>query len=194
LGVSTPIDPGKHVIEVTAPGKKPWRTEISVDPNGDSKSVTVPALEDAPQQPSASPEAAPPAEQVSAAPVVEDDSQRTRRMIGFIAGGVGIASIGVGAFFGVRALGLKSDSDKHCDGDACDAKGLSSYKDAQSSALIADVLYGVGVVGLGVGTYLVLTNGGFSGAPKEQSVRNSGLHVEAIVGPRLQGAVVRTTW
>jgi hypothetical protein len=191
-GAASPVDPGVRVVEVSAPGKKPWRTEIQVDPNGDSKTVVVPPLEDAPVVPAestehgASPDAAPAA--------VEDKGPKTRRTIGFVAGGVGIATIGVGAFFGIRALGLKSDSDDRCRDGECDAEGLSLYEDAQTSGLIADICYGVGAIGLGVGAYLVLTNGGFSGSDAPESARRPGWELGAMAGPRAQGVVLRNTW
>ncbi|MBM4364335.1 MAG: hypothetical protein FJ104_16770, partial [Deltaproteobacteria bacterium] len=46
-GAAAPVDPGEHVVEVTAPGKKPWSATVKVGPDADSQALQVPALEDA---------------------------------------------------------------------------------------------------------------------------------------------------
>ncbi len=47
-GSAVPVDPGSHVVEAAAPGKKPWRTTVQVIGEQASLVVTVPALEQAP--------------------------------------------------------------------------------------------------------------------------------------------------
>src|SRR5262249_7541698 len=58
-GAPAPVDPGKHVIEARAAGKKPWSTTVEVSAGGALVRVEVPALEDlavapAPPPPTAS--------------------------------------------------------------------------------------------------------------------------------------------
>jgi hypothetical protein len=60
LGIPTPVDPGKHVVEVKAPGKKPWSETVEIGPVSDNKTVTIPALEPAPDQPAGAPSVVPP--------------------------------------------------------------------------------------------------------------------------------------
>jgi hypothetical protein len=55
LGAATPVDPGPHVVRVSAPGKKPWEQSVQIGAVADQQSLTIPKLEAAP------PEAAPPA-------------------------------------------------------------------------------------------------------------------------------------
>ncbi|MBI5536762.1 MAG: hypothetical protein HY898_28840 [Deltaproteobacteria bacterium] len=45
-GTAIPVDPGQHVIEASAPGKKPWRQAIDVAKDGANASVTIPVLEE----------------------------------------------------------------------------------------------------------------------------------------------------
>jgi tetratricopeptide (TPR) repeat protein len=47
-GVSTPRDGGGHDVEATAPGKKPWTRHVELQPRGQSLTVEIPVLEDAP--------------------------------------------------------------------------------------------------------------------------------------------------
>src|SRR5262249_4505154 len=97
--VGSPVDGGTHVVEASATGKKPWRGEIAVGAEQDSKSVEVPALEDAPAPP---PEpSVVPGPQLDSGPKPEKQND-TLRIVGFASAGVGLAAIGVGAYFGVK--------------------------------------------------------------------------------------------
>ncbi len=80
------------------------------------------------------------------------------RTAGFVVGGFGVVGIGVGAFFGLKTLSNKSDSDGYCRGTLCDQTGLDMRDKAKTYATISDVAFGAGVAALAVGTYLVLSN------------------------------------
>lgn len=43
-GLATPVDPGPHRIEASAPGRTPWALDVVVADYGDSRVVIVPAL------------------------------------------------------------------------------------------------------------------------------------------------------
>jgi tetratricopeptide (TPR) repeat protein len=105
-----------------------------------------------------------------AADVPPGDSQPAP-VLGYVLLGVGAVGIGAGAFFGVQALGDKSDAEDACadssDGRRCPASAQGAVDDAKSKALIADVSLGVGIVAAAVGGYLVLS----SGAEKSASSR-----------------------
>ena len=48
LGVPMPADGGTHTVEARAPGKKTWRTQVTLKASGQTLKVEVPNLEDAP--------------------------------------------------------------------------------------------------------------------------------------------------
>ena len=77
---------------------------------------------------------------------------------GFVVGGAGAVALIVGSAFGVRAFSQHSDSDAACPNNACTAKGVSLNDKARTSAWIANVGIGLGLVGIRVGTYLVVTS------------------------------------
>jgi hypothetical protein len=157
-GLANPFDPGTHQVTVTAQGKKTWQTTFDLA-IGEQKTVTIPALQDdlSAAQPAAG-ATAPGAAGAPSAP--EEDSADKKRMIGYIVGGSGIAFIGVGAVFGLRALSKRSDSDAHCPADnQCTPEGVALNDEAKTSAWIANIGVGLGLVGVGVGTYLILTAG-----------------------------------
>jgi hypothetical protein len=50
LGIASPVDPGAHAIEASAPKKLPWSMTVIV-PKAGAQSVEVPELENAPEPP-----------------------------------------------------------------------------------------------------------------------------------------------
>jgi len=180
-GIGMVVDPGDHWVEVTAPGKTSWKQSISVGARADLKTVVVPPLENAPSAPIAAAPAAPAAVLAasSAAPTpapadpghdiaISADSGAPARgstgpsPVAWVSLGVGVAAAGVGTYFGIRAISLKSDADKACEGNVCTAEGADKNDKAITSSNISTVSFAVGIVGLGLGTYLLATTAGGS--------------------------------
>ena len=113
--------------------------------------TSSPAPAVAPSSPPPAPADVPPADQ-SRAPV-----------LGYVVLGVGAVGLGVGTFFGVQALGDKSDAEDACvdsnGGRRCSVAAQDAVDGAESKALIADISLGVGIVAAAVGGYLVLSSG-----------------------------------
>ena len=87
-----------------------------------------------------------------------------KRTTGFALMAGGVVAAGVGAFFGVRALKEKSDSDGQCPKDSlgnlrCTQTGVDDMNQAKVSAWVSDVTLGVAVVGVGLGSYFFFTGG-----------------------------------
>jgi hypothetical protein len=139
LGVALPVDPGPHVVLVSAPDRFDRRYDVVV------RERQVLELDARPGD---------------AAPARVQPTTSPRRTAGWIAGGVGLAAVGVGTYFGLRALGDRSTSDSLCPGNACvNARGLEAYEDARTHARVADVAIGVGIVALATAAFLVITGG-----------------------------------
>jgi hypothetical protein len=79
-----------------------------------------------------------------------------RRTAGFVIGGVGVVALGVGGFFGLRAFSKWGDRNDHCVG-GCDSTAKTAGNDAKTAATISNIGIGLGVVAVGVGTYMVLS-------------------------------------
>jgi hypothetical protein len=150
-GSSMPIDSGKHTLRAQAPGKKPWSSEIKIA--GPRTQITIPALEDeSSTAKSESPAGA------------SEDSGSTQRLLGVIAGGAGVISVGVGAFFGVKAGSTNDDALTHCNAvRQCDARGLDLRDTATSQAGVSTGFFVAGVALLAAGAVLYFT------APKRVS-------------------------
>ena len=158
-GVALPVDPGSHIIRAEAPGKEPF--EKSVDVPSTSKKqleVEVPPLADRAAAPAAAAtgaESSPPAS-AGDAPAPEHTGTPTARTLGFVAGGLGIVSVGVGSFFGLKAFNRWDARNAACQG-GCTAEAKTAGDDAKQAATISTIGFGVGVAALGAGLVLILT-------------------------------------
>jgi hypothetical protein len=173
IGLPFPIDPGSHVVEASQPSYRSVRVPGMVTER-QQWTVALPRLESLntpspmPPPPVAATPIAPPAPVAAAPPPppppaadtgtgAEVDTATGTRTIGWISIGAGVAAIGVGSYFGIAALGNRSDAEKLCPASPCkSAEGVSKNDSAQTQAWIANIAVGVGIVGIGVGTYLVL--------------------------------------
>ena len=174
-GTAVPLDSGKHVIAATAPGHADWSTTIDVA-DGGAANVEVPALGAAqvaaapvaPAEPTAPVAPAPPP------PEADRSGGSPWKTIGLVGAGVGLATVGVGAFFGAQAISKNSDSSKDCAGDKCNAAGYATRNDALTSGNVSTVLIGAGAALLVGGAVLWLTAPGAS---------SDGAHAALLVGP-----------
>lgn len=151
LGAAMPVDPGAHVVVVTAPGRAERRFEISVG-RGERRTLDV-----APGDivaPAASGSSA--REPERPAPI-HDASGSTQRTMGIVAGGVGLGAMGAAIAVGLIAKSDYDESESHCVGDRCDATGLAVRRDARVLGDVATVVFVSGVALAGAGAVLWLT-------------------------------------
>lgn len=141
FGVPLPMDPGAHELVLMADGKQ----ERRVFSLAETQRSDVP-LHFVPPEPSADAEA-------SAA------AGSSRRTWGYAFGSVGVAGTLTGIVAGLVTLDKKSTANDHCD-DArgiCDATGRDANASGKTFGAVSGVGFGVGLVGLATGAYLLLT-------------------------------------
>lgn len=99
------------------------------------------------------------------------DQGRSRRTWGFVIGGVGLAAIGVGSYFGIRAASTWADAKDACPdlANCPNDDGARLSADSRSFANLSTIAFTAGTVALVGGTILVLT------APSARSSVNVGL-------------------
>ena len=177
LGTPVPVDPGQHVIEARAPGKKPWKKIVDVPPTAGRITVEIPALEDASQ---GGPAAPPPSRDVAPVAVPRAREPRSsRKPVGFAALAIGGAGVVAGAISGGLAIG------KHESLAAACTKGVCVDQDSTISSFhtlgtVSDVGLFVGGAIAVTGLVLVVT------APKTSPAKQA--WVAPIVGPGFVGA------
>ncbi len=74
-----------------------------------------------------------------------------------IVGGAGVASLVVGSIFGAHAIKKHDDSAAACTANPCSAGSVSANDASKTAADTSTVAFAVGLVGLGVSTYLWLS-------------------------------------
>ena len=187
-GTAMPLDPGEHVVEATAPGKRAWQTKVTVAAEADAQTVQVPALEDEPAATAGAAAVDGGASTSTVAGPAPGSEGTPLRTIGLIVGGAGLVSLGVGGFFGLQAQSLNEDSkaDGHCDAqNQCDATGGEKREDAKSAATVSTIAFVAGGVLTATGVTLFLVGG-----PKKQE---AAAHVVATpaVGRNEAGMIIR---
>jgi hypothetical protein len=163
FGEPLPLDPGIHEIVVDAPGFVEERRSVAIV-EGQALDVTItltrlthPIVRSAAPRPN----------DARSAPPSGGAPSTSRRTIGFVVGGVGVAGLAAGGVLGALTLAKAG-------GAASDASGNADRDAARATQTAAFVSAGVGVVALGAGVALVLT------APAKP--RSSGRTSRVVVG------------
>jgi hypothetical protein len=249
FGAPIPIDPGTHVVEATAPGRKPVQITVTAprmamvleavvpvlqDPNAPLTPTPAPAPPPAPPKPpvvtapptppdppptpaepapetpeAAAPEPAPsesaPPDAMAKAAVKEAEPAKassgggglSRRTLGFIIGGVGIAAAGGGAVFAAMTKSKDDEAAGLCTQGAtanrCSTpQERRDYEDAVDSAktyaLGAYIGFGVGVAGVAAGTILILT------AKPATTESAASTTITPLLAPGLWGVSAQARW
>ena len=148
FGRPLPVDPGKHVITITAPGRQDEHKTIVLG-EGDDKTLTV-----SPGAP-LEPDGPPPKPPIVDAGVNDGSSQRT---MAYVLGGVGAAGVLAAAVSGVMLMNSRKSVDDHCDDqNRCDREGLDAADKGKTLVPINTIAWAVGVAGLGAGAYFYFT-------------------------------------
>jgi hypothetical protein len=165
-GTPLPVDPGEYRIEVSAPGYETWTTPIKVEAGGATASVRVPGLVKGAEVPAnPTPMAQPSANdntKSSPAPSLPPAKHglTTGQTLGLVVGGVGVVGLGLGSYFGVRAISKNSDAEEQCTGDnRCSQQGLDLTDKARKEATAANIAFAVGGALVAIGGVVLLSTG-----------------------------------
>ena len=163
VGQPFPLDPGEHQIRASQPGHASWTFELTLGPRADLQTVEVPALAATAAPPPVSPP--PPASSPSpASPVALLPQPRSTaapngssKALGYALLAGGGAALTTGIYFGARAFSLRSRSNQYFDGSECTrASCVDDWNSAKVSARVSDVAFGLSVLALGAGAYVLL--------------------------------------
>jgi hypothetical protein len=154
LGTAVPVDPGKHAIEATAKGKRPFTTTIDVSDRVRTPSVEIPALDVDPDAAKASASAA---NADKTAPEAKGGSTSGQRIASYVLMGVGVVGVGVGTVFGLKTSSTWSDAKAHCTGLECDRTGVQLATDAKNAGTVSTIAFVAGGALLAGGAVLFFT-------------------------------------
>jgi hypothetical protein len=148
-------EPGQRKFTFRAKGKKQATQLVSVMKSDRSQHVSVPEMEDQPQEPVVAdiPAASPHVVDASAARGKDkkEASAATQKTVGLALGGLGVVGVGVGAVFGLMTFtsGCSSLSSGDC--------ALAEREDASDKSVVSTVAFATGGVLVVAGLALWLT-------------------------------------
>ncbi|WP_437736071.1 tetratricopeptide repeat protein [Sorangium sp. So ce1335] len=194
FGIAIPRDPGEIAIEASAPGHETWKKTVKLGAAGTAANVKVPPLKPL-EAASIAPAADPPPTTTAAeerpapargavAPAASGGGDTTR-LIGLVVGGAGVVGLGVGTFFGVRAISKNSEAEGYCQGGATceDPLGVTLTDEASGAATASNIAFGLGAAAVIGGAVLY-----FVVAPRQESSVQVGAMLDGqSVGLRVGG-------
>lgn len=143
IGTDIPVDPGKHVIVVEAPGLPDRKYDIVMEEGKKQTLQVEPGVR----------EEGPPKDAIAA------DSSNPKRTAGFVLGGVGIASLLTGAITGVMAVSANRELQEACPSrTGCSAEAIATADRGRALSITNTVTLAVGVIAVGVSIPLILTS------------------------------------
>lgn len=156
-GTAVPVDPGEHMIEASAPGKKPFSSRVTVASSASTR-VEVPALEDA--SPSPTPVATPtptptPTTNVDAS--ADRSTGSTQRTLAIVSLGVGVVGLGVGTALGLMSSSKWDQAKQGCTPAGCDAESRKRGEDAGTLADVSTIGFVAGGIGVAAAAVLWFT-------------------------------------
>lgn len=108
--------------------------------------------------------------------------------------GVGVVSIGVGAFVGLSARGTESDVEDNANaGNITQVDAESQIQDAKDKALLANVFYGVGIAAGVTSALLFLITPG-SDIATEEELAHERFEIKPLIGPDAAGVQAGFSW
>ncbi len=163
LGVSIPTDPGSIRIEASAPGYATFTASVTLAAR-ERRALAIPELEALPGAPkppadaNTTPTPTPPPKTVTTpSPQPERPRHRDPSVFAYVLGGVGVVGLGVGSYFGVRAI-QRDRATTTCTGSQCYSQAdVDASHDASRFARISDVAFAASGALLAGGLILYLT-------------------------------------
>ena len=156
------VDPGPHTV-VAKLGGKQFEQRVDV---GERETKTVELV---PPPGFGQTEPAPVAKEEPVTKSVQADVTSTEgggSAVPWIIGAVGVGSLAASGVFFVLRNGAEQDLEDGCRDDVCPRSLEHTQDKGELYALLTNVTLGVGVVGVGVATYLLLTGGSDEAAPE----------------------------
>lgn len=151
LGVESALESGSHTLELRRGAVVLWSDRVMVNA-GSATVVVIPAPREASPEPAAKAPS-------PLAEVPHEGPHRDPQVVAWVIGGVGVAALAVGGFFGVRAFGQWSDVKARCTPSACtDASARDTADGAKSAATASNVLFVSGAVLVTTSLVLLLTH------------------------------------
>lgn len=152
LDTKLPVDPGTHSVRARMSGTPVYGRSLIVHAGEIARiRIQLPVLTPPPPDTRTS---------LSTTTVQHDERvPETRPVAGYVVAGLGSVALAASAYFGLQTVSNWRDRNAHCPDGRCDAQAVEASDAARHNADLANLSFAIGVAGVGVGTYLILTSG-----------------------------------
>jgi hypothetical protein len=191
LGAPLPVDPGRHVIVVSAPGRRDNKIAINLA-QGDTRTIEVEpgAVDESSSTTSDSAEG-------STSHPHHETTGLGLRTTGMIVGAVGVVGLGIGTAYALRARSKDLDSQAYCGGgaqlpdDQClpNTPGKDLSDQSRSAATVATWSFIGGGVALATGIVMI-----FAAPSSSHATSSRGLSWRAVTGPNVAALELTGAW
>jgi predicted Fe-Mo cluster-binding NifX family protein len=137
-----PVDAGSVRVEASASGRQKFVANVEIR-DGESYVVEVPEL------PRASADSA-----AGQSPADTTRDSGSNHAAAYVVGGLGLAAIGVGSYFGVRAIQDHKTAEKGCSDECEDKPSHQAEQNAVFHGWLSTIGIGAGLAAVGVAIYL----------------------------------------
>jgi serine/threonine-protein kinase len=164
-GVPVPVDPGDSRIAARAPGYRDWIVTQAVMPGAAATAVIPALMHDEVSAPTSTLSAASAAATMqptaaSASHVDRDAGWPVQRTVSIVVGAAGVVALGVGTYFGLRAISKDNDADALCmsdSGGCSNSQGSKLADEAKHAATLSNVFVFGGAALVATGVILYVT-------------------------------------
>lgn len=173
LGKPMLIDPGRHNIEVQAPGREPASEPVIMRESETREFVLEPGAIAEPEPP-VEPQKPPRVRKPVARPAPATTTTSTQKKLGWGLVGLGAAGFITTAVAAGFVLDRKATVDDECPPNlACSAEGKNAAESGKVWSTVGTVAFIVGAAAGGTGTYLILTAPSSSGRAGSLALHHS---------------------
>jgi hypothetical protein len=149
---SLPVDGGTYTVVARAPGSNAWSTEVTIAPEGDTKTIDIPDLRSLPR------DVVPPKSPVASAEDQPEELPRAHRSSRVLPITVGVGGVAIlGGALALELLGRSTYSDAKAE-TMDQARRDSLYESANSKHHFAQGFAVAGVACVGVSVWLFLSS------------------------------------
>src|SRR5690606_20012508 len=130
--------------------------KVEISAGGAPEKKEIPVLADRPpEEPTEEPPAA--TTDADTGPTSSGEGLPTQRVVALALGGVGVVGLGLGTFFGLRAMSSLDAANAHCDDRFCNEEGLGFRDDARTEANVSTIAFAASALAIGGGIALWVT-------------------------------------
>ncbi len=166
LGTELRLDPGKHIIVVSAPGRPERRYTTNVEEGKRATIMVAPGVVEEPAVVLPAPSSDEPAP-VNPTPPAPSN---TRRTAGIVVSTIGLSGLAIGGITGVLALIKKGQVVDACaDPMRCTQEGATLASAGRTLSIASTTAFALGAVGTGLGVLLVVLGDERAPPPKRKA-------------------------